>query len=158
MSIEENVEGIGGWLVLVALGVVFSPIRIVLELFSIYSGLFSDGTWEFLTTPSTELYHPLWAPIILGELFINGALVLAWIVAIFLFFSKKRIFPKWYIGILLFTLVFIILDAFAIKVVLPSELAFDDETAKELVRSIIASLIWIPYMLVSKRVKATFIK
>lgn len=158
MSIEENVEGIGGWLVLVALGVVFSPIRIVLELFSIYSGLFSDGTWEFLTTPSTELYHPLWAPIILGELFINGALVLAWIVAIFLFFSKKRIFPKWYIGILLFTLVFIILDAFAIKVVLPSEPAFDDETAKELVRSIIASLIWIPYMLVSKRVKATFIK
>lgn len=158
MSIEENVEGIGGWLVLVALGVVFSPIRIVLELFSIYSGLFSDGTWEFLTTPSTELYHPLWAPIILGELFINGALVLAWIVAIFLFFSKKRIFPKWYIGILLFTLVFIILDAFAIKVVLPSEPAFDDETAKELVRSIIASLIWIPYMLFSKRVRATFIK
>lgn len=158
MSIEENVEGIGGWLVLVALGVVFSPIRIVLELFSIYSGLFSDGTWEFLTTPSTELYHPLWAPIILGELFINGALVLAWIVAIFLFFSKKRIFPKWYIGILLFTLVFIILDAFSIKVVLPTEPAFDDETAKELVRSIIGCLIWIPYMLVSKRVRATFIK
>ncbi len=88
----------------------------------------------------------------------NGALVFAWIFVAFLFFSKKKAFPKWYIGMLLFTLVFILVDAMAIKAVLPNEPIFDPETVKELGRTLIASFIWIPYMLVSKRVNATFVK
>lgn len=89
---------------------------------------------------------------------INGGLVLAWVFIAFLFFSKKKIFPRWYIGMLLFTLVFILIDALAIKSVLPNEPVFDAETVKELGRSLIATLIWVPYMLISKRVKATFVK
>ena len=57
----------------------------------------------------------------------------------------------------LFTLAFIVLDAYAIKAVLPHEPVFDPDTLKELGRTLIASLVWIPYMLVSKRVKATFV-
>ena len=74
------------------------------------------------------------------------------------FIAKSRDFPKWYIGIAVFSLVFIVADAFAIKLVLPSEPVFDPDTIKELMRSVIMVTIWVPYMLVSKRVKATFIK
>jgi len=49
------------------------------------------------------------------------------------------------------------LDAFAIQLVLPDEPVFDTETTRELYRSIISGIIWIPYMLLSKRVKATFV-
>ena len=155
---EKNFDRIGGWLILVALGIIVSPLRIIVQIFPIYFKSLSDGSWAVLTTPGTEVYNPLWAPILFGEMAINGGLVLAWVFIAFIFFSKKKIFPKWYIGILLYTLVFIIVDALAINLVLPNEPVFDPDTAKELGRSLIASLIWVPYMLISKRVKATFVK
>ena len=158
MAEEKNLEGLGGWLALVGLGIIISPLRIIGQLFPTYSEMFSNGSWAALTTPGTEAYNPLWTPILLGEMAINGGLVLVWGFIAFLFFSKKRVFPKWYIGILLFTLAFILVDALAIKAVLPNEPVFDAETAKELGRSLFVTLIWVPYMLVSKRVKATFVK
>jgi hypothetical protein len=155
---EKNFDRIGGWLILVALGIIISPLRIIYQMFPSYFKLFSDGTWEILTTPGTEVYNPLWAPLIFGEMAVNGGLVLAWVFIAFIFFSKKKIFPKWYIGILLFTLVFIFIDELIINSVLLNEPIFDADTTKELGRSLIASLIWVPYMLISKRVKATFVK
>jgi hypothetical protein len=74
------------------------------------------------------------------------------------FFTKSKHFPKWYIGVAVFSLFFIVADAFAVKPVLPSEPIFDPDTVKELMRAVIMVVIWVPYMLVSKRVKATFVK
>ena len=158
MTEEKNLEGLGGWLILVGLGIVFSPVKIIAMTFPAFSEIFSNGSWDVLTTPGTEAYNPLWGPILIGEISINVALVIAWLFIAFLFFSKKKAFPKWYIGILLFTLAFILMDTLAIKSVMPNEPVFDPETIKELGRTLIVTLIWVPYMLVSKRVKATFIK
>lgn len=158
MTEEKKLEGLGGLLVPVGLGIVIAPLRIIGMVFPVYSESFSNGSWEVLTTPGNEAYNPLWAAILYGEMAVNGALVVAWIFVAFLFFSKKRVFPKWCIGMLLFTLAFIVADALAFKAVLPNEPVFDPETAKELGRSLVSSLIMIPYMLVSKRVKATFVK
>jgi hypothetical protein len=156
MAEEKNLEGLGGWLVLVGLGIIISPLRVIAMVFPVYSEMFSNGSWAALTTPGAEAYNPLWAPILFGEMAINGGLVLAWIFVAVLFFSKKKEFPKWYIGMLLFTLAFILIDALAIKLVLPNEPVFDAETVKEFGRTLIVTLIWVPYMLVSKRVKTTF--
>ena len=71
--------------------------------------------------------------------------------------EDQNVFPKWYIGTMIFTSVFIVLDAWAIKIVLPNEPVFYADTAKELARTLIGVIIWVPYMLVSKRVKATFV-
>lgn len=155
---DKKLTGLRGWLILVGIGIIFAPIRIIMQIFPLYTGIFSDGTWEVLTTPGTEAYNSLWAPVMIGELTINAALVLAWGFIAFLFVSKKAIFPKVYIGMLVFTFVFIITDTLAVKAILPNEPMFDPDTTKEVVRSIVAMLIWIPYMLVSKRVKATFVK
>lgn len=158
MNEEKKLEGLGGWLILIGLGIVFSPLKIIALVFSTYSEIFSNDAWEVLTKPGTDAYNPLWGPILIGEILINTILVVAWVFIAFLFFTKKKVFPKWFIGILLFTLIFILIDALAIKLVLPNEPIFDEETAKEFVRTLIISLIWIPYILISKRVKATFIK
>jgi len=158
MTEEKDLEGLGGWLILVGLGIVLSPLKIIALIFPTYSEIFSNGSWELLTTSGTEVYNPFWGPILIGEISINGVLVIAWLFIAFLFFTKKKAFSKWYIGILLFTLAFILIDALAIKLVMPNEPVFDPGTIKEFGRSLIVTLIWVPYMLVSKRVKATFVK
>ena len=155
---EKNLEGLGGWLLLVGLGLIITPLKIIVTLFPIYKEMFTNGLLQALTTPGTEAYNPILATLVIGERTINGGLVLAWIFIAFLFFSKKKLFPKWYISILLFNLVFILIDALAVKLVLPKEPVFDFETTQEFVRSLIVALIWVPYMLMSKRVKATFVK
>lgn len=155
---EKNLEGLGGWLLLVGLGIIITPLKIIVTLFPIYKEMFTNGLLQALTTPGTDAYNPIWATLVIGERTINGGLVLAWIFIAFLFFSKKKLFPKWYISILLFNVAFILIDTLAIQLVFPDEPAFDAETTKEIVRSLIAALIWVPYMLMSKRVKATFVK
>jgi hypothetical protein len=154
---EKSLVGIRGWLILIAIGIVVSPLRILVLVIPLYADIFKNGAWELLTTPGNELYHPLWSPIIMGEIAINAIFIVGWIVIAFFFFLKKRVFPKLYIGMLLFTLSFIVLDAYAIKAVLPDDPVFDPDTLKELIRTLGASLIWIPYMLISKRVRATFV-
>ena len=75
----------------------------------------------------------------------------------YLFFSKKAVFTKWFIGLAVFSLVYMIANAFAIKLVLPSKPVFDPDTVRRLLPSLGAIVIWVPYMLKSKRVKATFV-
>jgi hypothetical protein len=158
MTEEKNYEKLGGWLILVGLGIVASPLKIIALVFPTYSKIFSNGSWELLTTPGTNAYNPFWSPILIGEIGINLMLVFAWIFIAYLFFSKKSLFPKSYIAILIFSLTFIVADALAMKIILPNEPVFDPETTKETLRSLVGVLIWVPYMLVSKRVKATFVK
>lgn len=155
---EKYYEGLSGWLIIVGLVIVISPMRVVGMIFPVYFDIFSNGSWEALTTPGTEAYSPFWAPLLIVEMLTNGGVVLAWIYIAFLFFLKKKSFQKWYIGIFIFTLISIPIDALAIKLVLPSEPIFDAENTREFLRTAISALIWIPYTLVSKRVKATFVR
>ena len=157
MTEEVKYKGLGGWLILVGLGIIISPIKMGAFIFPIYSEMFTNGSWEALTTPGTEVYDPFWAPILIGEILINVGLIIASVFMIFLFFTKKKAFPKYYIGLMIFSLAFILADAMSIKIVLPNEPAFDPETMNELFRQLTAVLIWVPYMFISKRVKATFI-
>jgi hypothetical protein len=149
---------LGGWLIFVGIAVIFSAPMMIIDFFATYLEVFSEGYLEILITPGSEAYNPFLALILIAEILTNIGLVLTWIFIAFLFFSKKKIFPKWFIGVLLFTLVFIIVDALAVKVVFPNEPMFDTQGSVELGRLLVYISIWVPYMLVSKRVKATFIK
>jgi hypothetical protein len=156
MSPEKNLKGLGGWLILVGLGVVLSPIAQFFNISVNFIPLFVDGTWEILTTPGEELYNPMWASILIGELVYNAASLLVAVYLVYLFFSKHYLFPFLFIVTRVIALIFIPLDAWLVSFVLPDEPMFDPETARTLSRTVSSVLIWVPYMLVSKRVKATF--
>ncbi|WP_236725695.1 DUF2569 domain-containing protein [Solemya pervernicosa gill symbiont] len=143
---------------LVGIGVAIGPIRLLAVLIPTYKPIFEDGTWEALTTADSVTYNPYFGSLLTGEIAFNSIMVAASIYLVYLFFSKHYLFPKLYIGIFAASLVFIPLDAWLATKVFPSLPMFDQETTMEFTKSLIAGAIWIPYMLVSKRVRATFIE
>jgi hypothetical protein len=157
MNESEKLQGLGGWLVLVGIGIVVSPLRIAFIVLILYVPIFTDGTWEALTTAGAENYHPLWAPLLIGELAFNSALVLASCYLAYLFFTKQKFFPQFFIGVVLASVVFIPLDAWVTSFVLTDVPVFDPETTMEFARTLVYAIVWIPYVLTSKRVKATFV-
>lgn len=151
-------KGLGGWLILVGLGVVITPVKLLYNFIPVFVPIFTDGTWEALTNEESESYHPLFKSLLLGELTFNLCLVIATIYLIYLFFTRHYRFPVIYIAVLAVSIAVIPLDAWISSYVLPNEPIFDRETTTELARAAISGLIWIPYMLLSKRVKATFVE
>jgi hypothetical protein len=150
--------GLSGWLVLVGIGVVVSPLRLAYFLLQTYLPMFRDGTWETVTTPGSASYHPFWGPLLLGEIIVNSAFILMSIYLLYLFFRKSSRFPKTYVVFLIANFSFILADAFAAQVVLPDQPVLDPQTGREFGRAVFAAVVWIPYMLVSKRVKNTFVR
>ena len=157
MAETETAKGLGGWLILIGLGVALAPIRLLTTLTTVYKPLFDDGTWQLLTTAGSEDYIPHFGTLLIAEITFNSLMLLASIYLVYLFFTKHYLFPRVFIGLALATLVFIPLDAWCVTRLFPEQPMFDQQTTGELVKTIITAVIWIPYMLVSKRVKATFV-
>jgi hypothetical protein len=151
-------SGLGGWLILVGLGLIVAPIRLLIYLVQTFPPIFRDGAWEVLTTPGSDAYHPLWASLLVGEIACHLVFVGAEIALLVFFFQHSRRFPTLYIVVAIANLLFIIADAWLGSLVLPDEPMFDPDTARELGRSVVGVAVWVPYMLVSKRVKNTFIQ
>lgn len=157
-DLDDAPKGLGGWLILVGIGVVLNPITLIFQLYTLYYQAYLDGTFTYLTDPSSSGYHPYWMPFlafeIIGNLIILGVAV--WLV--YLYFSKHRRFPKTYIFLQVSSLIFLIADAWLITLILPDLGPMDPETLRDIGRAVGVVAIWVPYMLLSKRVKATFVE
>jgi hypothetical protein len=148
--------GLSGWLVLPGIGVILSPIIVLVALVPVMK-LFFNGSWTLLTTPGTESYTPFLGPLLIAEATVNIGLLIGWIFVAYLFFSKMKAFPNWYIGIMIFTSVFLIMDSVFTSSVFPDQSMTAPDTMTGIVRQILGTIIWSWYMVVSKRVKATFV-
>jgi hypothetical protein len=98
----------------------------------------------------------LWAPVLLFEATGNALLGIAAVAGLVLFFRKSALFPTFMIGMYLFGAMFLVIDVVAAAQI-PEAAASDDlNGVRDLVRSLIACAIWIPYMRKSVRVRNTF--
>jgi len=149
-------EGLSGWLILVGIGLIISPIRIAAIEFTILS-LFFDGTWAAISSSAGEFYNPTLAIMIPLEFVMNLAFIFGFVFLIYLYFTKSSNFPRWFISVYIANLIFILLDAVIVKFAVPDQPLFDPDTTKEFARSLVACCVWIPYMFKSKRVEATFV-
>ena len=157
-TVTEEPRGLGGWLILPAIGLFILPIRLFFSLNNDFLPIFQQGYWEILTTPGSEAYHELWAPLIIFEVIGNIFFVIFDIILIFLFFVKSFRFPVLYIVFLALNLTFVAADLFFANSIPAVAAQNDAESVMQIVRSIIGAIIWIPYFLVSVRVKNTFVK
>ncbi|MFC4689543.1 DUF3857 domain-containing protein [Dokdonia genika] len=151
-------KNIGGWLILIAIGLVFTPIVILVQILS-EDGYFDAYTWSALWNSEGLTGKPM-IILIAIEMIINVALIVYSFVVIILFFKRRTIVPRLMIILYAGTLAFLILDsvaanALASDMFTPEE---NQESLKEIIKAIFRCAVWIPYFIMSERVKETFVK
>ncbi|AJR06069.1 hypothetical protein H744_1c1044 [Photobacterium gaetbulicola Gung47] len=153
---KSEVKGLSGWLAVIALGVLVSPIRLLGELFK-FSSLIKEGNVGYLAAEASPGYIEWYRELIYCEIFVNLFSLTVCIYMVYLFFSKSKHFPKIYIFMAFFTPIMQSVDAYAVKSIM-SPIILPDELTKGIFLSLITIVIWVPYMLMSKRVKNTFVE
>ncbi len=144
-SANRGLTGIGGWLILPAIGLAISPFMSLYGIFTDLNILYSGRYLPALSArPGLEL-------LIVFELATNllifGSLI---VLNIFLYQHKKK-FPPFIITFYAGQCVFVLIDLFA-------ALQFNPQTSPTTaIRAVVACLVWIPYFLRSERVKITFV-
>jgi hypothetical protein len=146
---HEDLEGLSGWLILVGLGLVASPFIVLHTIFAVDAPVLFSAKYQ----PFLESHQSL-ALLIVFEIITNIVLLALLAFLLFLFFSKKRAFPRVWIMYMVFQVCVVLADTLAGLAVNPA--GGNAAQAAGVFRSIIAAAVWIPYFLVSRRVKATF--
>ncbi|HJU82728.1 MAG TPA: DUF2569 domain-containing protein [Holophagaceae bacterium] len=153
----EGPSGLGGWLVLPMLGLIFRPIIVLGQLTSTFLPLFSNGTWAKVTTPSSKYYHPLWAPLLTLEIVYN-ILILGFCLYVAVHFFRRSVkTPRLYILLLVVIPAFLLVDQVLAGQIPNLPKAALDKNLGALGGSIVTALVWVPYFLNSVRVRNTFI-
>jgi uncharacterized protein DUF2569 len=144
----EELVGIGGWLVVIALGRIYGPLALLASLAKYYTSL-ESGFW--ITYPFVAY----------SEVALNAAAFALSLWTTFLFFKKSKSFPT-----------FFIYNAIASVLLLPVDLLLVTATGQSIQQMIslvdakegtqwgqgvIGALVWIPYVKMSKRVTNTFV-
>ena len=149
--------GLRGWLILVGIGVVISPlIQIVLFARNI-EVYFSLDAWHNVADPSGAEYHPLFGPLLMFELLGNQTLIAMSFLILYLYFAKRSLFPIVFIIGSILTFFFLLTDSIISEQIPMIAEGPDSEQGREIARAFLRGVIWCPYMLKSKRVKATFV-
>ncbi|RPE13697.1 DUF3857 domain-containing protein [Chitinophaga lutea] len=143
---------IGSWLILLAIGVVISPFRVVTTVFGLE--VFQGNVWMNLPATFSGKNISLIQAFLLLEVICNVFLLAVTIFNLLLFFRKRDIFPRVFSFMLAFNVVWAFVD-FGIADALTGSNNFTDQFST-LLSAILPAAIWIPVMQLSKRVKHTF--
>lgn len=150
-------EGIGGWLILPLIGLVITPFRMVYLVISTMATALTPEVLSYFDSPDSAFYSPLYKPLVFGEILVNMFIGAAAVVLLVLLFTKKKIFPMLMVVYLAFNACFTIIDVILAKMAVP-QIALSGEIMRPVITSVLAACIWIPYFLMSERVKNTFVK
>jgi len=153
-SAREGPEGIGGYLIVPMLGLVFMPLA-GLIVFKHHIGL---SEYFSMLTGAQKAF-------VVAEIFGYLAIAVACPLGLLvLLFGKKRAFPRLYTAWAAVSPVAVLVDLAAAKILLgdifetQGVALFDGETAKSIQGSIVYSAIWIIYLQKSRRVQNTFVQ
>lgn len=148
LDADRHLEGLSGWLILVGFGLVVSPFLILGSTVVSNLPLVTNVVYKaFLDT------HPAVEGLIVFEIATNFIFVAILAALNFLFFKKKRSFPTYMMLYLILNSLIVVGDAVAAHALLPTV----HTPYAGVMRSVLGAMIWIPYLVVSRRVKVTFV-
>jgi hypothetical protein len=139
-------HGIRGWMILPMLGTCIS-------LFINLKG--AGGSIDLISKPDFSKYVTSFQALVYAELFVTFAMACALGYAIYLLFKHRAQYPVLFNALLLFTLVFSVAESWLLYSAYGVTLS--EASGKDVAKSFFACLIWVPYMLRSRRVRNTFI-
>ena len=154
---DDALKGLGGWLILVRLGLItaLAPSIWILrrEALNVVSALFT------VLEPSIDKAESI--PWLLACL-VMFALYLSWTLALVyglvLYFGRKKGFPKWYIFLRLGAL-FVPLGIWCVFVLIGmGSPELNTQVMRVVVFAFFGACIWIPYISSSRRVQVTFVE
>ena len=146
---------IGGWLVVMAIGVFISPLNIFNGL--IRTSIFSNSMWLQLDKATNATHNVSVLQLLLvTELASQIAMLVFSLLLVSLFYNKRDTFPKAMIAFLACSVTFNVLDNLACNYIFEKK-GWDTENIRQVVQSFVPAAIWIPYLMRSERVKETFI-
>jgi len=149
--------GLRGWLILVGIGVVISPLIQIVSFAQNIEVYFSLDAWHHVADPGGAGYHPLFGPLLMFEMPGNQTLIAMSFLTLYLYFAKRSLFPKVFIICSILTLVFLLTDSIISRQIPMIAEDPDFDQGREITRAFLRCVIWCPYMLRSRRVRATFV-
>lgn len=151
-------SGLGGWIVLVQIGLIATLFQVALQLLNYNLPSFGPEYWNILASPQGEMYHPLWAPLIVFEAAANVLLLVLAVFTLVLLYRKKALLPRVIILLYSANLLIGIIDYILImNIPVASELE-DGSSLRDLIRAALTCALWVAYFRKSERVKNTFIR
>lgn len=151
-------EGLGGWLILVAIGLFSRPFMLLAVIVDSHGAYFNHAVWQELTTPGGTAYQPHYAVIGAVELACNLGLMVFAITLIALFFRRSYLFPRAIQAFFFLQVLVAVFGVWAMNTL--TTVSADDraEAIKTLAQTCLAAVIWVPYFYISRRVRRTFIR
>ncbi|MDP4611431.1 MAG: DUF3857 domain-containing protein [Opitutales bacterium] len=152
---NRDLDGLSGWLVLPALGIIVTPFIYIAGLFEQADAF--DSAWiTSFTSQASDSYIPGFEPLILAEVAVNVFCLIISVAMIFLFFKKRAIMKPTYIVFAIVSVLIIIVDA-SITDHLLVKAGYDAVGEYgDVMPGVIKVVIWGLYFAVSERVRATF--
>lgn len=149
-----HLKGLGGWLIIVHISMWLSLLNACVNV--VFVTLPKIIQFSKYTDPASSMYEAKWSFLIPLQFIGNLLIVVTLLILLFKFVSRSSTFPKWFISFNIGVTAFYILD-FAINLVL-SPISDEDFflSISAVMRQGLLCLLWIGYMLRSKRVKVTF--
>ena len=158
-KMKSDRSGINILLGLSVLGLAITPIFMGLALYTTFIPIFSGGAWEMIVNKASPYYHPLFAPLIVFEAASNVLFIIFALYLLLLYGREKKAFPKLAAAFYIASFTVVVADyLFGEMVPFIANTPDDLETIKSMIKSTVAVVILVPYLLKSKRVKEKFVK
>jgi len=149
--------GIGGWLLLPALSMIVTPLVNGGVLFSWLPYVKSD-LWHNLPASVDRAYAGFAQPAVLAILTLNVLMTVASGLTAVLFFTKRTSAPRFFVGLgWSVALLLAAVTSWKVASGFDESMTFAD-LGSDFTRQLTVTILWTSYMLVSKRVKATFVR
>jgi transglutaminase-like putative cysteine protease len=153
---DTQLQGIGGWLLLPAFGLLVAPFRLLMDLSRLLPSYATDS-WTQLTTVGGDAYHAMWAPVLLFELANTMGYLVFMSLLLVMFFQKRRVVPLFYPVLLGSNVLIQGIDIALVQSIPSAASAVTGKDWGELLRGALFFAIWASYFRMSQRVKATFV-
>jgi hypothetical protein len=149
---------LGGWLILIGIGLVLSPFRIAYDLYKT-PDFFNGIVWGNLFDLNNSSKNLVTGIVMSFELVFNVVKFVYVGLLILLFFKRRSTFPVLAIFFYLISILVLVIDTWSVSLLHGTALTAADqkESVKSIIQGALVVLIWVPYLLRSNRVRETFV-